>query len=208
MKIGKIDIDRAVVLAPMEDVTDIPFRTMCKRFGADILYTEFVNAEGLARNSARTRKKMEFLETERPFGIQIYGGSDTSMEIAARMAGELRPDLIDINCGCWVKNIAGRGAGAGLLRDLKKMEAIVSTVVKAVRLPVTVKTRLGWDGKSIRIMDVAKMIEGAGAQALTIHCRTREQGHQGAPDYSWIPQVKNELRIPVIVNGGIDTAEA
>src|SRR5262245_5292744 len=145
MQIGAIHIPQAVLLAPMEDVTDIPFRVICKQLGADVVYTEFVNSEGLARNSAKTKKKMEFLEIERPFGIQIYGGSDASMEIAAKMAEELQPDLIDINCGCWVKNVAGHGAGAGLLRDLKKMETIISTVVKAVRLPVTVKTRLGWD---------------------------------------------------------------
>lgn len=206
MQIGKINIDQAILLAPMEDVTDIPFRLVCKTLGADIVYTEFVNAEGLVRSSTKTKQKMTFLEEERPFGIQIYGGSESSMEGAARMAEELRPDIIDINCGCWVRNVVGHGAGAGLLRDLPKMERVITSVVKAVNLPVTVKTRLGWDAASIRIVDVAKMVEATGAAALTIHCRTRAQGHKGEPDYSWIPQVKQAVAIPIIVNGGVDSA--
>lgn len=207
MRIGKIDIPQAVVLAPMEDVTDIPFRMMCKHFGADIVYTEFVNSEGLVRKSAKTRKKMEFLPEERPFGIQLYGGDEHSLEGAARIAAELEPDLIDINCGCWVKNVVGHGAGAGLLRDLPKFEKIVKTVVNAVAMPVTVKTRLGWDAASIRIEEVARMVEQAGAQALTVHCRTRVQGHDGDPDYSRIPAVKEAAAIPIIVNGGITSPE-
>jgi tRNA-dihydrouridine synthase B len=205
MIIGKTDISQAVLLAPMEDVTDIPFRLICKRLGADVMYTEFVNAEGLVRSSAKTKRKMEFLEEERPFGIQIYGGAEESMAGAARMAAELNPDLIDINCGCWVKNVAGHGAGAGLLLDPDRMKRIISTVVSSVGIPVTVKTRLGWDTSTIRIVDVAKMVEDSGAKALTVHCRTRAQGHQGAPDYSWIPLVKKAVEIPIIVNGGIDS---
>ena len=207
MNIGKINIEQAVLLAPMEDVTDIPFRLICKKLGADIMYTEFVNSEGLVRNSKKTKLKMTFRESERTFGIQIYGGNESSMEGAARMAEELQPDLIDINCGCWVKNVVGHGAGAGLLRDLPKMERIVSGVVKAVNLPVTVKTRLGWDSTSIQIVDVAKMMEVAGAQALTIHCRTRAQGHSGDPDYTWIPKVKAAVSIPIFVNGGITSPQ-
>jgi tRNA-dihydrouridine synthase B len=207
MKIGTIDIPNAIVLAPMEDVTDLPFRLMCKNLGADILYTEFVNSEGLVRNSEKTKRKMVFSEEERPFGIQIYGGEESSMEGAARMADEMNPDLIDINAGCWVKNVALHGAGAGLLKDLPKMERIVSSVIKMTSKPVTVKTRLGWDEHSIRIIDVAKMIEGIGAQALTVHCRTRAQGHKGDPDYSWIPKIKAVVKIPVIVNGSILTPE-
>jgi tRNA-dihydrouridine synthase B len=207
MKIGKIDIEKAILLAPMENVTDISFRLVCKRLGADITYTEFVNCEGLVRNSKKTKAKMRFLEEERPFGIQIYGGQESSMGGAARMAEELQPDLIDINCGCWVKNIAGSGAGAGLLKDLPKMERIITSVVKAVGLPVTVKTRLGWDAASINIVETAKMVEGAGAQALTIHCRTRSQGHSGDPDYSWISLVKQAVSIPIIVNGNINSPE-
>ncbi len=201
------ELHNAVLLAPMEDVTDIAFRLICKRLGADVTFTEFVNAEGLVRDSERTKQKMIFSDEERPFGIQIYGGNEESMEGAARMAEAFGPDLIDINCGCWVKNVVDQGAGAGLLRDLPKMQHVVSAVVKAVQVPVTVKTRLGWDENSVRIVEVAKMIEGAGAAGLTVHCRTRSQGHKGAPDYSWIPKIKDAVSIPVIVNGGIDSPE-
>ena len=191
----------------MEDVTDLPFRVICKRLGADIVYTEFVNSEGLVRGSDKTKKKMTFWEEERPFGIQIYGGEVASMEGAAKLAESFNPDIIDINCGCWVKDVAMRGAGAGLLRDLPKMEKIASTVVNAVRVPVTLKTRLGWDAKSIRIVEVAKMCEQVGIKALTIHCRTRDQGHKGAVDYSWIPRIKEAVSIPVIVNGDVVTPQ-
>ncbi len=207
MKIGSIEIDKPILLAPMEDVTDLSFRIICKRLGADIVYTEFVNSEGLVRDSKKTKAKMHFIEEERPIGIQIYGGSDASMGAAAQLAESLEPDIIDINCGCWVKNVAGHGAGAGLLRDLPRMEQIVSAVVKSVGLPVTVKTRLGWDSESIKIVDVAKMVEQTGAAALTIHCRTRAQGHKGDPDYSWIPHVKAVVSIPIIVNGGANTPQ-
>src|SRR5258706_1489809 len=140
MQIGDLNILQAVVLAPMEDVTDIPFRLICKRLGADIVYTEFVNSEGLIRHSEKTKQKMVFLPEERPFGIQIYGGGEESMEQAAQIAEQFQPDLIDINCGCWVRNVVGHGAGAGLLRDLPKMQRIIASVVKSVKLPVTVKT--------------------------------------------------------------------
>ncbi len=203
MNIGNINIDRPLILAPMEDVTDMPFRLICKKLGADLMYTEFVNSDGLVRNSKKTFEKMRFLEEERPFGIQIYGGDETSMEGAARMADSLNPDLIDINCGCWVKQVAGRGAGAGLLKDLPRMERIVSNVIRSTQLPVTVKTRLGWDESSIKIVEVAKMLEGIGVQGLTIHCRTRSQGHNGDPDYTWIPKVKQEVKIPIVINGSL-----
>lgn len=203
MKLGNIILDRGLLLAPMEDVTDLPFRVICKRLGADLVYTEFVNSEGLARGSKKTEKKMVFWEEERPFGIQIYGGEVDSMAEAARCAESFHPDLIDINCGCWVKDVAMRGAGAGLLRDLPKMEKIASTVVNAVNVPVTLKTRLGWDRNSIRIIDVAKMCEQVGIKALTVHCRTRDQGHKGEVDYSWIPKIKEAVTIPVVVNGDI-----
>lgn len=207
MRIGSINIEKPIALAPMEDVTGVAFRLVCKRMGADIVYTEFVNSEGLIRENARTIRKMEFQEDERPFGIQIYGSIEGSMERAAAMAESFHPDLIDINCGCWVKDIAMRGAGAGLLRDLPRMEGIVARVVKSVNTPVTVKTRLGWDSESIKIVDVARMVENVGAKALTIHCRTRAQGHKGEPDFSWIPQVKQAVTIPIFVNGGLDTPE-
>ncbi len=207
MQIGKINIQQALLLAPMEEVTDISFRLICKRLGADIVFTEFVNSDGLVRNSEKTKQKMNFLPEERPIGIQIYGGDETAMEGAARMAEELQPDIIDINCGCWVRKVVGRGAGAGLLRDLKKMQSIISAVVRSVNVPVTVKTRLGWDEKSIQIVEVAKMTEDTGAEALTIHCRTRAQGQKGSPDFQHIPEVKKAVKIPIIVNGGIDTPE-
>ncbi|HTR80903.1 MAG TPA: tRNA dihydrouridine synthase DusB [Bacteroidota bacterium] len=203
MKIAHIEIPNPILLAPMEDVTDLPFRLICKRLGADIVYTEFVNSEGLVRNSEKTKKKMFFSEEERPFGIQIYGGEELSMEGAAKIADGLNPDLIDINCGCWVKDVAMRGAGAGLLKDLPKMERIVSSVVRSTTKPVTVKTRLGWDEHSIRIVEVATMLENIGVQGLTVHCRTRAQAHKGVPDYSWIPKIKSAVSIPVVINGNI-----
>lgn len=207
MQVGKINIPNAVLLAPMEDVTDISFRLICKRLGADIVYTEFINSEGLIRSAEKTQQKMYFLTEERPIGIQIYGSSETSMEKAAKLAEELKPDLIDINAGCWVRKVAGRGAGAGLLKDLKKLETMITTVVNAVNLPITVKTRLGWDENSKQIVDIAKVVENSGAKALTIHCRTRSQGQKGTPDYSLIPDVKKSVKIPIIVNGGITSPE-
>ncbi|MFZ4621436.1 MAG: tRNA dihydrouridine synthase DusB [Bacteroidota bacterium] len=203
MQIGKINIDRPLILAPMEDVTDMPFRLVCKRLGADIMYTEFVNSDGLIRNNKKTFEKMRFLEEERTFGIQIYGGDENAMEGAAKLADSLNPDIIDVNAGCWVKQVAGRGAGAGLLKDIPRMERLVTNVVKATNIPVTVKTRLGWDESSIKIIEVAKMLEGIGVQGLTVHCRTRSQGHNGDPDYSWIPKIKREVSIPVFINGSL-----
>jgi tRNA-dihydrouridine synthase B len=207
MKIGSLDIEKPLLLAPMEDVTDQAFRIVCKRLGADIVFTEFVNSEGLVRNSEKTKRKMNFTDEERPCGIQIYGGVDESMEGAARIAESMSPDIIDINCGCWVRKVVGNGAGSDLLRDLPRMEKIVTTVVQTVRLPVTVKTRLGWDSESIHIVEVAKMLEQTGISALTIHCRTRAQAHKGEPDFSWIPKMKAAVSIPIIINGSLDTPE-
>ena len=211
LEIGSLKVSPGLLLAPMEDVSDLPFRMVCKSLGADIVYTEFVNAEGLIREDPkgprRTHQKLEFLEAERPVGIQIYGASELSMEQAAQIASARQPDLIDINCGCWVKNVALRGAGAGLLKDLPQMREVVSRVVRSTQLPVTVKTRLGWDHESIRIVEVARMLEDVGVQALSLHCRTRAQGHKGPVDYSWNPQIKAAVSIPVVLNGDVTTPE-
>lgn len=204
--VGKINIERALLLAPMEDVTDIAYRKLCKELGADVVYTEFVNSDGLIRSNKKTEKKLEITEEERPVGIQIYGGNLEPMIEAARIAESKNPDLIDINAGCWVKKIAARGAGAGLLKDPCYLQSMVESIVKSVNIPVTVKTRIGWDSDSINILDVSKRIEDAGAAALTIHCRTRKQGHSGEPDWDWIARVKEIVKIPVALNGGVFTA--
>ena len=207
MRIGSIEIERPLALAPMEDAADHPFRMICKEYGADLLYTEFASCESLIRDVPRTLRKIEVTDDERPIGVQIYGSAETSMERAAAVAEEARPDFIDINCGCWVKKIANRGDGAGLLRDLRKFESVVQSVVAATRLPVTVKTRLGWDEKSICILDVARMVEQNGVQALTVHCRTRVQGYAGAADWSWLEKIKGAISIPLIGNGDVKTPE-
>lgn len=206
-KIKNINIDKALLLAPMEDVTDIAYRKLCKELGADVVYTEFVNSDGLIRSNKKTEKKLEITDAERPVGIQIYGGNLEPMIEAAKIAETKNPEIIDINAGCWVKKIAGRGAGAGLLKDPPYMQKMVEEIVKVVNLPVTVKTRIGWDSESINILEVAKRIEDAGAAALTVHCRTRCQGHSGEPDWSWIPRIKDVVSIPIALNGGVFTAE-
>ncbi len=205
-KVGNLNIEKAVLLAPMEDVTDISFRLVCKELGADVVYTEFVNSEGLVRESEKTHKKLKIIDDERPVGIQIYGGASESMAGAAKIAERENPDLIDINAGCWVKNVVGNGAGAGLLKDPPYMQQLVKKVVDAVDLPVTVKTRLGWDSSNIKILEVAKRMEDIGVQALTVHCRTRAMGHKGEADWNWIPKIKEVVNIPVVLNGNVLTA--
>ncbi len=206
MKIGNIEIEKGVLLAPMEDVTNVAFRKLCKEFGADIVYTEFINAEGLTRKNAKTIRKSLITEEERPVGIQIYGAKLDSIVESAKIVEDFRPDIIDINAGCWVRKVAGKGAGAGLLKDPPYLQKLVAEVVKAVNLPVTVKTRIGWDADSILIVEIAKMLEDVGIAALTVHCRTRQQGHSGDVDWSWIEKIKKEVKIPVILNGGIMNA--
>ena len=207
MKIGNIKLDYPIALAPMEDISDTPFRRICKRLGADILYTEFTSSEALIRSVKSAFHKMTVRDDERPIGIQIIGSREDVMAQAARIAESAHPDFIDINCGCWVRKISMRGEGAGLLRDLKKMEAIIKAVVKATKLPVTVKTRLGWDEDNIVIVDVAKMAQDQGAQALTVHCRTKTQAYKGKADWTWLEKIRKATSLPLIGNGGIITPE-
>ena len=204
---GKI-FDNKILLAPMEDVSEPPFRLIARRLGADIVYTEFISAEGLIRDARKAREKLFFYEEERPVAIQIFGGNEEVLTEAAKISESAGPDFIDINCGCWVKDVALRGAGAGLLKDIPKMKRIAELIIKNVNLPVTLKTRLGWDENSIVIVEVAKMLESIGIQALTVHCRLRNQGNKGEADWSWIKRIKDSgVSIPVILNGNIKTPE-
>ena len=210
MKIGTIDLgDRPVFLAPMEDVTDIAFRLMCKKFGADMVYTEFVSSDALIRNVSKTQQKLTVAEDERPVAIQIYGREVEPMVGAAKICEAARPDILDINFGCPVKKVAGKGAGSGMLRNIPLMLEITREVVKAVNIPVTVKTRLGWDNDSKMIVDVAEQLRDCGIAALTIHGRTRSQMYTGEADWELIGQVKNNPRmhIPIIGNGDVTSPE-
>lgn len=192
----------------MEDVSDIPFRALCKERGADVVYTEFTNVEAISRGVKRSLAKIRVTDAERPVAIQLYGSNGESLEKAAAVAETCRPDFIDINCGCWVKKVAHRGDGAGLLRDLNKFEFVVQSVMRGTALPVTVKTRLGWDEDDIVIEDVARMLHANGVQALTVHCRTRCQGYTGTADWSWLPRIKAAApELPLIANGDIVTEE-
>ena len=211
MKIGNIDLGtRPLFLAPMEDVTDIGFRMLCKRFGAAMVYTEFVSAEAIIRSIRSTLNKMVLHDEERPVGIQIYGRDTASMVEAAKIVEEAKPDVIDINFGCPVKKVAGKGAGAGMLRNVPLMLEITREVVKAVNVPVTVKTRLGWDSDNLIITQLAEQLQDCGIQALTIHGRTRSQMYTGQADWSLIGEVKRNPRIhiPIIGNGDIDSPES
>ncbi len=207
MQIGQVNIDKPLCLAPMEDVTELPFRIICKRLGADIVYTEFTSSEGLIREIPRIMEKVRICDEERPVSIQIFGGRPEAMGGAAEVIEKLNPDFIDINCGCWVKNHVARNEGAGLLRDLPLFESVVKATVKGTKLPVTVKTRLGWDENSIVITDVAKMVENVGAKALTLHCRTRSQAHSGFADWNWLEKIKKVIKIPLIGNGDVTSPE-
>lgn len=210
MKIGNIDLgERPVMLAPMEDVTDPSFRLICKEQGADMVYTEFVSADALIRNISATTRKLHINAAERPTAIQIYGREIEPMVEAAKIVEAAKPDILDINFGCPVKKVAGKGAGAGMLRDIPKMLAITTAVVKAVNIPVTVKTRLGWDHESKIIVELAEQLQDCGIQALTVHGRTRSQMYTGEADWEMIARVKENPRliIPVIGNGDITTAE-
>lgn len=207
-KIRDIEIgDFPLLLAPMEDVSDPPFRALCKENGADVLYTEFISSEGLIRDAVKSREKLDIYEYERPIGIQIFGSNIDSMIEATRIAEQTNPDIIDINYGCPVKKVAGKGAGAGILQDIPKMVKMTAEIVKTTKLPVTVKTRLGWDEDSKYIVEVAERLQDVGIEAISIHGRTRKQMYKGEADWSLIADVKSNPRmhIPIFGNGDINS---
>ncbi len=209
MQIGSIRFkDYPVFLAPLEDVTDMSFRRICKRYGADMMYTEFISSEGLIRDAKKSVVKLDFLEEERPMGIQVFGHDINSMIRATEIAEQANPDLIDINWGCPVRKVTNKGGGAGMLRDIDMMVEITSAVVNATKLPVTAKTRLGWDEDNKNIVEIAERLQDTGIQAITIHGRTRAQLYRGTADWTLIGEVKNNprMQIPVIGNGDVDSA--
>lgn len=209
-KIGNIELgDFPLLLAPMEDVSDPPFRAVCKEHGADLMYTEFISSEGLIRDAIKSRQKLDIFDYERPIGIQIFGGDEEALAISARIIEATNPDLLDINFGCPVKKVVCKGAGAAVLKDIDLMVRLTEAVVKATKLPVTVKTRLGWDHDSRNIEEVAERLQDVGIQALTIHGRTRTQLYKGEADWTLIGKVKNNprIQIPIFGNGDIDSPE-
>ncbi|NNU33362.1 tRNA dihydrouridine synthase DusB [Mucilaginibacter sp. S1162] len=210
VQIGNIDLGEfPLLLAPMEDVSDPPFRYVCKQHGADMMYTEFISSEGLIRDAAKSRKKLDIFEYERPIGIQIFGSDIEHMREASEISSQAGPDLIDINYGCPVKNVACRGAGASLLQDIDKMVAMTKAVVEATHLPVTVKTAPGWDDNTKNVQEVAMRLQDVGIKALTIHGRTRAQMYKGSADWSLIREIKRnpQIQIPIFGNGDIDSPE-
>jgi tRNA-dihydrouridine synthase B len=209
-KIGDIELGEfPLLLAPMEDVSDPPFRALCKENGADLMYTEFISSEGLIRDAAKSVKKLDIFEYERPIGIQIFGNDIESMRQATEVTTQANPDIIDINYGCPVKKVACKGSGAGILQDIPKMVKMTAEIVKSTHLPVTVKTRLGWDENTKYIVEVAERLQDVGIQAISIHGRTRKQMYKGGADWTLIGEVKNNPRmhIPVFGNGDVDTPE-
>lgn len=198
-----------LLLAPMEDVSDPPFRALCKENGADLMYTEFISSEGLIRDAIKSRKKLDIFDYERPIGIQIFGGDEEAMAISAKIVDATNPDLLDINFGCPVKKVVCKGAGAGVLKDIDLMVRLTKACINSTNLPVTVKTRLGWDHSTINVMEVAERLQDIGVAALSIHGRTRAQMYKGEADWSYIAEVKNNPRIhiPIFGNGDIDSPE-
>jgi nifR3 family TIM-barrel protein len=210
VKIGKLELGEfPLLLAPMEDVSDPPFRAVCKQHGADLMYTEFISSEGLIRDAAKSVAKLDIFDYERPIGIQIFGNEIESMREAAAIVEQANPDILDINYGCPVNKVACKGAGAGILLDIDKMVSMTAEIVKSVNIPVTVKTRLGWDHNTIRIVEVAERLQDVGIQAISIHARTRAQMYKGEADWSYLNLVKDNprLHIPVFGNGDIDSPE-
>lgn len=210
VRIGEINLGEfPLLLAPMEDVSDPPFRAVCKEGGADLMYTEFISSEGLIRDAAKSKQKLDIFEYERPIGIQLFGGDVGNMVESARIATAVNPDLIDINYGCPVKAVACKGAGAALLQDIPKMVRMTEEIVKSTHLPVTVKTRLGWDDASKNIVEVAERLQDIGIKALTVHGRTRVQMYKGSADWTLIAQIKENTRmhIPIFGNGDIDSPQ-
>lgn len=209
-KIGNISLpDFPLLLAPMEDVSDPPFRAVCKDNGADLMYSEFISSEGLIRDAIKSKQKLDFSEEERPFGIQIFGGDEEAMAMSARICETVNPDLVDINFGCPVKKVVSKGAGAGVLKDIDLMVRLTEAVVKSTHLPVTVKTRLGWDEQTKNIEEVAERLQDVGVKALSIHGRTRAQLYKGQADWTLIGKVKNNprIQIPIFGNGDIDSPQ-
>lgn len=210
IKIGNLELpDFPLLLAPMEDVSDPPFRRLCKMHGADLMYSEFISSEGLIRDAIKSRKKLDIFDYERPIGIQIFGGDEEAMAMSAKIVETVEPDLVDINFGCPVKKVVSKGAGAGVLKDIDLMVKLTKAVVDSTELPVTVKTRLGWDVESINIETVAERLQEVGIKALTIHARTRTQMYKGEADWEYISKVKNNpnIEIPIFGNGDIDSPE-
>jgi len=201
--------DFPLLLAPMEDVSDPPFRYVCKQYGADLMYTEFISSEGLIRDAIKSRQKLDIFDYERPIGIQIFGGDEEAMALSAKIVDATNPDLVDINFGCPVKKVVCKGAGAGVLKDVDLMIRLTKAVIKSTNLPVTVKTRLGWDDNSINIMEVAERLQDVGVKALAIHGRTRAQMYKGSANWKYIAEVKNNqrIKIPIFGNGDVDSPE-
>lgn len=211
VKIGNIELGEfPLLLAPMEDVSDPPFRALCKKYGADMMYTEFISSEGLIRDAVKSVQKLDIFEYERPIGIQIFGGEMEPLRQAAEITAQANPDVIDINYGCPVKKVVCKDAGAGILKDIPKMVKMTAEIVKSVNIPVTVKTRLGWDENSKYIVEVAERLQDIGIQAISIHGRTRKQMYKGEADWSLIGDVKNNprMKIPVFGNGDVSSPEA